>query len=445
MKFLQNYIATIFVLLIIISCGGGGGSSSSETIPVGPSNPSITNFVSDKESIFTNESVTLTWSTQNATSCDRSGDWDGVTSTNGSSSIVLNQVKTYTFTLTCSGASGTQNATASISVNVLQSTSNEVGFEIYNEDKDSYCKNPQNDSSSYWIDNFDSNILDPNIYTYQTGNGFFAGDSYIAGWGNNEVQYYTSDQPNSAKSFNPATNTTENLFIKDSKLIIQPIYDINDKFEDPYCIGRDCNYTWDHTSARIITSASSDGNGSKGKTIGINTEVTACFKVPAGTGFWPAIWLLPQGFIEGTKSWPRDGEIDIMEARGRVPGRVGSAVHWGPPRELYSEEIQVPLSVNFQDKFHSLTLVRTQNSIKVYIDTITEPFYEFTSSNNRIMNDYWPFNEDFYLLFNVAVGGDYDSGRLDNNVLCANAECTNLSDPSKGQLQIEYIEVKSID
>ena len=111
MKFLQNSISTIFVLLIIISCGGGGGSSSSETIPVGPSNPSITNFVSDKESIFTNESVTLTWSTQNASSCDRSGDWDGVTSTNGSSSIVLNQVKTYTFTLTCSGASGTQNAT----------------------------------------------------------------------------------------------------------------------------------------------------------------------------------------------------------------------------------------------------------------------------------------------------------------------------------------------
>ena len=60
MKFLQNYIAAILVLLIIISCGGGGGSSSSDTIPVGPSNPSITNFVSDKESIFTNESVTLT-------------------------------------------------------------------------------------------------------------------------------------------------------------------------------------------------------------------------------------------------------------------------------------------------------------------------------------------------------------------------------------------------
>jgi hypothetical protein len=61
------------------------------------------------------------------------------------------------------------------------------------------------------------------------------------------------------------------------------------------------------------------------------------------------------------------------------------------------------------------------------------------------MDDYWPFNEDFYLLFNVAVGGDYDSGRLDNNVLCFNVECSNLSDPSKGQLQIEYIEVKSID
>ena len=248
MKLYQNYFVTIFVILFIISCGGGGGSSSSDTSPVGSANPSITNFVSDKDSIFTNESVTLTWSTQNANSCNRSGDWDGVTSTNGSSSIVLNQVKNYTFTLTCSGTSGTQNATASISVNVLQSTSNEVGFEIYNEDKDSYCKNPQNDSSSYWIDHFDSNILDPNIYSYQTGNGFMAGDSYIAGWGNNEVQYYTSDQPNSAKSYNPSTNTTENLFIQDSKLIIQPIYDINNKFEDPYCIDRDCSTCLLYTS-----------------------------------------------------------------------------------------------------------------------------------------------------------------------------------------------------
>jgi len=437
----KNLLLFLLVTLII-SCGGGGSSNSGGS-DIAASSPSITNFSSDSTSIFINESVTLSWSSTYTSSCLRSGDWDGPTSTNGTSSIELNEVRTFIFTLTCSGSSGTQTATASITIEVQPNPNGEIGYEIYNEDKSSYCKSPENNSTDYWIDEFNSNILNPDIYTYQTGGGFFDGNgNYIQGWGNNENQYYTSDEPNSAKNYNQQTNTTENAFIRDGKLIIQAIYDAQEPLEDPYCIGRDCDYTWPYTSARIITTSSSS---KQGKLVGINTETTACFKVPAGTGFWPAIWFLPQGFIEGNKSWPRDGEMDIMEARGRLSGRVGSAVHWGPPREYYSEEVQVPLSVNFQDKFHSLTFKREENSIKVYLDTITEPFYEFDSSSNRIMDDYWPFNEDFFLLMNVAVGGDYDSGRLDSSKLCSDKDCTNLSDPSKGWFEIDYIEVKSID
>ena len=97
--------------------------------------------------------------------------------------------------------------------------------DIYSEDKDSYCRTPNNNSSSYWIDQFDENILDPNIYSYQLGNGFFVNGSWIAGWGNNEQQYYTGPGSGYAKKYNSNLNTTENAFIENGFLKIQPIFD----------------------------------------------------------------------------------------------------------------------------------------------------------------------------------------------------------------------------
>ena len=443
---MHNIVKFFSFILIISSCGGGGGGSSSSgssgVIPT-PSAPSFNSFIANSDLIVINNDVTLTWSTSNTNTCTRGGDWSGAAATSGTSSVKLTELRSYTFILTCSGTSGTQDATASISVNVQADPNGSIGYEIYNEVKDSYCKTPANDSSDYWIDNFDSSIINPDIYTFQQGSGFFdSNGTFIQGWGNNEEQYYTSDAPNAAKNYNSETNSTENAFIDDGKLVIQAIYNTTTPFEDPYCINRDCNYVADHTSARIITSKS---NGKTGLLVGTDTETTACFKVPAGTGFWPAIWFLPQGFIEGEKSWPRDGEMDIMEARGRIAQTIGSAVHWGPPRELYSVDAQVPLAVNFQDTFHSLTFKRIENSIEVYLDTMTEPFYEFNSTSNRIMNDYWPYNESFYLILNVAIGGDFDSGRLDNNAICKDEQCSNLSNPSRGRFEIDYIEIKSTD
>lgn len=442
---MKNLIILLLSIFIISSCGGGGGSSSSggSGNPISPTAPSFNSFTASSDLVVINSDVTLSWSTSNANTCTRGGDWSGTSSTSGSSSINLTELRSYTFSLTCSGASGTQDATSSVSVNVEADPNGSIGYEIYNEEKDSYCKTPNNNSSDYWIDNFDTNLINPDIYSFQQGFGFFDDNgTFIQGWGNNEEQYYTSDSPNAAKNYNPESNSTENAFIKDGKLVIQAIYNTTNPFEDPYCINRDCNYVADYTSARIITSSSSNKTG---LSVGIDTETTACFKVPAGTGFWPAIWFLPDGFIEGNKSWPRDGEMDIMEARGRIPQIIGSAVHWGPPRELYSVDAQVPLAVNFQDTFHSLTFKRVENAIEVYLDTMTEPFYEINSSSNRIMDDYWPFNESFYLIMNVAIGGDFDSGRLDSSAMCGNEQCTNLSNPSNGRLEIDYIEVKSID
>ena len=430
----------IFISLFIVSCGGGGGMGGSSSDNSGgtgmPSNPMINTFSSTASSVSINTSVTLSWTTSNTSSCSASGDWSGTKSLNGSEDITLDEAKTYSFTLTCSGASGTSNATSTLTVEV----SSVDGSDIYSEDKPSYCKDPLNDSSNYWLENFDSDVLDNDTFTYQLGNGFNASDgSWISGWGNNELQYYTGPGEGDAKNYNASLNSTENLFIEDGYLKIQPIFNDSDIFQDPFCADGSCSYEWPHTSARIITSSK--------KIFEKPSRITICFKVPDGTGHWPALWMLPQGFIEGTKSWPTDGEIDLMEARGRVANEIGSTLHFGNSlnRVMINKSETVPNSVNFQDKFHSVTFEWRENSIKMYLDTQESPFYEESSDSTEFNNNYYPFNEKFYLLLNVASGGDFDTFGVDTSMFCHDNECSNLEDPDRGRLVIDYIEYKSID
>ena len=429
-------IARFLIILLLVSCGGGGVSESSNLDQTVTINPVINIFTSSSDSIAVSSSVDLTWSTTNTVSCSASGDWNGSKSLSGSENLILSDVKTYTFTLTCRGEDPQNIISKSIDVEV----SSINGSDIYSEDKASYCKDPINNSSSYWIENFDSNIFNEDIFTYQLGNGFNASDgSWVGGWGNNELQYYTGPGTGYAKKYNSATNTTENLFIENGYLKIQPIYNTSNVFQDPYCADGSCSFEWPHTSARVITSSK--------KIFEKPSRITICFKVPDGTGHWPAIWMLPQGFIEGTKTWPTDGEIDLMEARGRIANEIGSTLHFGNSlsRVMINKAETVPNSVNFHDKFHSVTFEWQENSIKVYLDTQETPFYEESSDSTEFNSNYYPFNESFYLLLNVASGGDYDTFGVDTNMYCHDEECSNLADPDRGRLIIDYIEYKSID
>ena len=429
-------IARFLIILLLVSCSGGGGGESSNLDQTVTINPVINIFTSSSDSIAVSNSVDLTWTTTNTVSCSASGDWDGSKSLSGSENLILSDVKTYTFILTCRGENPQNIISKSIDVEV--STIN--GSDIYSEDKASYCKDPINNSSSYWIENFDSNTFNEDIFTYQLGNGFSASDgSWVGGWGNNELQYYTGPGTGYAKKYNSVTNTTENLFIENGYLKIQPIYNTSNVFQDPYCADGSCSIEWPHTSARVITSSK--------KIFEKPSTITICFKVPDGTGHWPAIWMLPQGFIEGTKTWPTDGEIDLMEARGRIANEIGSTLHFGNSlsRVMINKAETVPNSVNFHDKFHSVTFEWQENSIKVYLDTQETPFYEESSDSTEFNSNYYPFNESFYLLLNVASGGDYDTFGVDTNMYCHDEECSNLADPDRGRLIIDYIEYKSID
>ena len=87
------------------------------------------------------------------------------------------------------------------------------------------------------------------------------------------------------------------------------------------------------------------------------------------------------------------------------------------------------------------------NKIQYFLDTSTTPYFTIIKDQTTEFNtNYWPFNEDFYLIINVAVGGNAAGGNNpDLTNFCTNKDCTNLVNKDDGRLLIDYIEVKSID
>ena len=435
---LNNYYYFL-VLIFLFSCGGGGGGNDSSTIDDSISiNPIINFFRVNNTTISSGEFAILSWQSTNAISCEASGDWFGTKNVSDTQSIQLNEIKTYNFYLICFGEAGQKSAASSVTVIVSAAQTN-----IYSEDKDSYCATPENNTSNYWLEVFDNSVFNENYFTYQQGNGFNAPNGqWIGGWGNNELQYYTAAGDNNSKFYNSTNNTTENLFIKGGNLIIQPILDEDSLFNDPFCIDNpSCDYKWEYTSARIMTS--------KKISISPGSEITVCFKHPNGTGFWPAIWMLPEGFIEGEKNWPYDGENDLVEHMiNHQSFETQSTIHFGSGNEEPLYKIQaVPPNVDFYNKFHSVTLKWELNKLQYFLDTNTTPYFTIIKDQTTEFNyNHWPFNEDFYLIINVAIGGDMAGGKTpDVTNFCTDKDCTNNGNKDDGRLLIDYIEVKSID
>jgi hypothetical protein len=82
----------------------------------------------------------------------------------------------------------------------------------------------------------------------------------------------------------------------------------------------------------------------------------------------------------------------------------------------------------------------------MFLDNEETPFFDENSDAGPLVNAYYPFNEPFYLILNVASGGNFDSSyQTDTNSFCHNADCSNLPIPDRGRFLIDYIEYKSID
>lgn len=252
-------------------------------------------------------------------------------------------------------------------------------------------------------------------------------------------------------AFDWTTASDRNSYVKDGKLYILPTLTNETISNDDIMNGHTVNLTTDGTctghgagqcwvtsnstkniilppvqSARLTTKFSASIKYGK-------VEITA--KMPKGDWLWPALWLLPVNDTYGP--WPASGEIDIAESRGNgvhYPeggyDQISSALHWGPSSTIdgylqtfktYERRID-----SFGDTFHTFGLEWCDKYIKTYVDrrlqqvfyhSFNKPFWQIgkfqtTFQNGTYIKDPWPvnskiapFDQEFYLILNVAVGG----------------------------------------
>lgn len=245
-----------------------------------------------------------------------------------------------------------------------------------------------------WNDEFDGDTLDRTKWDFDLGNGFYdyRVHQWVPGWGNEELQYYTGDP--------------ENVQLRDGCLHIRAV-------KAPL---HGCGYT----SARLKTKAR-DGRVLFAKLYG---RIEARARVPWGKGLWPAIWMLPVDDRYG--GWAASGEIDLMEIVGEQPHEVLNSLHFGssfPRRSLITTTHALPGGSSVAD-WHTYAVEWEPGEIRFYVDEVQTCTYRHWWSCSRLdpqqggqgleaasesdLNP-WPapFDQPFYLLMNVAVGGNF--------------------------------------
>ena len=220
-----------------------------------------------------------------------------------------------------------------------------------------------------WSDEFDGSNIDPANWEHMIGDGTAYG--LPAGWGNNELQYYTSHQDNS--------------YVTDGNLVI---------------VARKNHLGHAYTSARLRT---------KNKQDFLYGRIEARIKVPSTKGIWPAFWMLPSDWEYG--GWPISGEIDIMESINTAMTIYG-AIHFGNPYDSIGDSYAD--GTNFSDDFHIYRLDWEQDVMRWYVDDVNTPgtsyltqWYTGWYSSGAPGNNYAPFDKRFHILLNVAVGGNW--------------------------------------
>lgn len=214
-----------------------------------------------------------------------------------------------------------------------------------------------------WEDDFTkSSEINERIWNYEEGDGC----PDLCGWGNNELQYYTGGD-------------RKNAFIENGRLIIEA--------------------TKENVGSRDYASAKLTTQGLKEMQYG-SIEIRA--KVPGGIGVWPAIWMLPADRSYG--QWPLCGEIDIMEHVGHDPDFVYGTVHTGAYNHMIGTQKGGKLTkADYESEFHTYRINWSEERIEFYIDKVR--YYTFAKRSDDIAE--WPFDQPFYLILNVAIGGNW--------------------------------------
>jgi len=221
-----------------------------------------------------------------------------------------------------------------------------------------------------WNDEFDSpdgTTPDPAKWTYDIGG---------EGWGNQELEFYT--------------NHPQNARMQSGNLVITAQREIT---------ARPNGEARQYTSARLKTqNLFSQSYG----------RFEARIKIPQGQGIWPAFWMLGEDIP--TVSWPRCGEIDIMENIGKEPDALHASIH-GPP-DPASGKATADLTAKFSppgnpkiaEDFHLYAVEWDPAELRFFIDQTN---YATFTRKQWPASAPWPFDHKFFLILNLAVGGSW--------------------------------------
>lgn len=219
---------------------------------------------------------------------------------------------------------------------------------------------PVDSSDLIWSDEFDyEGSPDSSKWTYDIGTGSW-------GWGNNELQFYT--------------DRLENAYVKDGILYIRALKESYEGSE--------------YTSARITTK--NIGDWTYGR-----IQVRARLGSGTATGTWPAIWMLPTDNVYGV--WPASGEIDIMEHVGFDTGTVYGTVHTDSYNHIIGTQDGGEILID-TDSWHVHEIVWEEEQIAFVVDGFT--YHTFNRDDDATYAE-WPFDEQFHLILNMAVGGSW--------------------------------------
>jgi len=215
-----------------------------------------------------------------------------------------------------------------------------------------------------WSDEFDG----PNGSAVNSSKWSF--DVGGKGWGNKELETYTSRAANS--------------HLANGRLVIKALKET--------LAGSD-GITRHYTSARLIT---------KNKFSQAYGRFEARIRIPYGQGIWPAFWLLGDNI--DAAHWPNCGEIDIMENIGKEPSIVHGTFH-GPGYSGgrgVSAAFTLPAGQKFSDDFHTFAVEWEPNVIRFYVD---QSLYKTRTPSDLPAGTSWVFDHPFFIILNVAVGG----------------------------------------
>ena len=214
-----------------------------------------------------------------------------------------------------------------------------------------------------WEENFDGETLNDQAWNIDIGNGC----PFLCGWGNNERQLYAN----------------ENYKIANGNLVITA-----QKNGDQY------------TSARINTKSKKEFQYGRIETLA---------KLPVGRGLWPTFFMLGSNYAE--TGWPKSGEVDILEYVGREPNIVFTTVHTQSSHgnSINSKKTTIP---DIEEGFHLYAIEWTKDKIDFFVDK--DLVYTYQPAVKNVNN--WPFDQPFFLILNIAVGGNFGGPTIDDTI-----------------------------